>query len=303
MASPGFGKSANARLPSVSILIVDYDTERYLAKCLNSIFSASYPRGKLQVIVVDNSPNGGAYALVKRRFPHVFAIKPGTNLGFAGGNLLAFAKATGDIIVLLNSDTIVKKDWLLQLVAPLVRDSRIAITGSKAYYPNSRKIQHAGGIINPNGLTDHIGYGLEDKGQFDKEKDVDYVTGSSLAVRRSYIERHGFLSPSYFPAYYEETEMCQGARRNGYRVVVAPQSVLYHFESSSAAPTRTEYLRMFHKNRIKFVWRNYSLPALLVRFIPAEVKWLLRKCPPSQRPTVLRAYVQNALEFADRWRR
>lgn len=103
-------------LPFVSILIVNYNGRGLLGNCLSSVRAMDYPQDRYEVILVDNRSTDDSRAYVERAFPWVKLVGANENLGFTGGNNLALQHASGELIVLLNTDTWVEKDWLLALV-------------------------------------------------------------------------------------------------------------------------------------------------------------------------------------------
>jgi GT2 family glycosyltransferase len=279
-----------------SVIIVEYSSRQFLPDCLSALEKTLLPRGDFEVLVVDNaSPT--PVADLAARFPRVRFLTSRRNLGFAGGNALGLHHARGTHVALLNPDAIPTPSWLGEILAPLGEPS-VGIVGSKLLHPGTEVLQHAGGMLRNNGLSEHFGRGELDHGQWDARRDVAYVCGAALAVSREVIERVGFLSPAYFPAYYEETELCVRARRAGFRVVYAPKAVAYHHEgASSGSAGSNAYLARFHESRIRFVLRNYSAAELLSRFAPSELAWLRRSCPPAERRVCARSYL-SALRTA-----
>ncbi|MFN8176372.1 MAG: glycosyltransferase, partial [bacterium] len=164
--------------------------------------------------------------------------------------------------------------------------------------PGWRVIQHAGGTLRENALTDHIGRGEEDQGQHDAPRDCPYVTGAAFAMRRKVLEEVGLLDERYLPAYFEETDLCFRVRRRGYRVVYEPGARLVHHEGTASGGTQSErFLYNYHKNRLRFVLRQYSPRAFLRRFVPAEIAWMRAFMPPEQKKPLARAYAVNALRL------
>lgn len=273
-----------------SVLIVEYRTKQYLPACLDAILASSLPDEEYEVIVVDNaSPT--PVADLWAAYPRVRFLTSRRNLGFAGGNALGLEHALGEHIVLLNPDAVVTPSWLGEILAPL-EDPSVGVVGGKLLHPGTDVLQHAGGVLFDNALSTHLGRGERDFGQWDRTLDVDYVCGATISLSRRTIERVGFLSPSYFPAYYEETELCVRARKAGLRVVYAPRAVAYHHEGVSSGTAQTHaYLERFHQSRMRFVFRNYSTRDVFTRFLPAELAWLARHCPPSERRICARAYL------------
>lgn len=272
------------------MIIVEYATRQFLPSCLAAIESSLLCRDDFEVIVVDNASPTPVSDLAAE-FPRVRFLRSRRNLGFAGGNALGLEHARGRHIALLNPDAVATPGWLGAVLSPL-GEPDVGIVGSKLLHPGTEILQHTGGVLHANALSSHFGRGETDLGQWDRRRDVEYVCGAAIALSRAVIERVGFLSPAYYPAYYEETELCVRARRAGFRVVYAPDAVAYHHEgvASGSAQTR-KYLERFHESRMRFVLRNYSKPELLSRFLPSELAWLYRHCPPSERRICARAYL------------
>lgn len=284
-------RGMNSQWPLASIIILCYNGEEYLRECLGAVRRLDYPA--FETIVVDNASTDGSVALVRQEFPEGRLVECGRNLGFAGGNRTGLAVAQGEIVVLLNQDTVVAETWLSELVRPMQDVPRIGIAGCKIFYPDGQTIQHAGGYLLPNGLSGHYGRDEKDEGQHDQLRDVDYVTGAALAVRRSVIDRCGFLDTGYFPAYYEETELCLRARKAGYRVVYVPQATVIHHEVVSSGGVNSRFLYAYHKNRIRFVLKNYNWPEFRQIFLKYELDWFRHNKPEDDTFPLLKAYLNN----------
>jgi len=190
-------------------------------------------------------------------------IKNEKNYGFADGNNIAIGYALKAIdpnyILLLNNDVVVDKDFLGQLVRVAESDETIGIVGPKVYYYDfkGRKdiINFAGGKLDIwKGQSYHIGLNEADDGQYDEIRNVDYVEGSALLVKRDALKRIGFIDSIYF-AYWEEVDFCMRALDAGYRLKYVPKSKIWHKVSSSVDnTTKTFYLT---RNRFIFA-RKYS---------------------------------------------
>jgi GT2 family glycosyltransferase len=121
------------RLPTVSIIIVSYNGKGLLEQSLPSVLNQSYPKSLYEVIVVDNNSQDDTIPFLKKHFPKVTLIESEENLGFTGGNELGLAKATGEYIVLLNSDVCVDKNWLSSLVSA-AKPKNVGIVNSRLRY-------------------------------------------------------------------------------------------------------------------------------------------------------------------------
>lgn len=255
-------------------VIVTYRSGGVIGTCLRRLRASDVD---VEIMVVDNA-SGDDSADVAARHDAVTVIRNPENRGFAAAVVQGVAATRGDPIVLLNPDTEVEPDCMRRL-AEALEAADVAIAGCKVLDTDGRTIQHAGGMIGPNALTDHLGRGEVDRGQYDEVRDVPYVTGAALAIRRRAWEVLGGLDIGYWPAYFEECELCWRARAAGYRVIVEPRAVLRHHE---AASTRGEqeslpetFYRAYHRNRLRFVLRNFPFTQLLGGFLPAELRWML----------------------------
>ena len=281
--------------PPVSIIIVTYNTGgRFVEACLDAVRRLDYP--DYETTIVDNGSADGTREALERCVHDETVILNEKNRGFAGACNDGIARARGELIVLLNFDTEVEPSWLRELVRPIADDARTAITGCKMLFPGGRMIQHAGGILHHNGMTRHWGYQEEDRGQYDEERDVNYVTGAGMAIRREFLEMcGGGLDADYFPAYCEELDLCYRAHLMEYRVVYAPRAVLVHHESPVLGNQSPLFQRLSYRGRMLFCLKNYRLRDWLFRFIPFEIGWLRAPYSKGFRRKQIRAYLDGLM--------
>jgi hypothetical protein len=189
---------------------------------------------------------------ITSKYPLVF-IQSGDNLGFAGGNNIgiryALVKNDFEYIWLLNSDTVIRKDSLIKLVE-FAEKNNTGISGSVlTYYDSPNTVQAYGGHINKFFGTSHR---ILKKEQI-KDK-LNYIVGASFLINRRVIEKIGLLPEDYF-LYYEETDYCFNASKNGFSLGVALDSVVYHKEGQSTGANKklkSEIDALSLTNRIKF---------------------------------------------------
>jgi GT2 family glycosyltransferase len=281
-----------------SVIILSWNGMDYLEDCLSSVLTQDYP--DFEVIVVDNASTDGSADFVAERYPQVRLIRNRQNLGFAAGNNVGLRAATGDVLVLLNQDTVVQTGWLAALVAACLTDPDIGIVGSKALYPDG-SIQHAGGYVSERGEGIHYGYRQADEGQFDQMQDVDYVSGTALGITRAAFESIDELDEGFVPVYFEDVDWCYRARGAGFRVVYAPEAVLVHKEASSTTELVYDRVYVFERNRLRFVLKHWPTDQLRDRFLPAERHWLESWGGGSEWliAAVHHAYLYNLLHLAD----
>jgi GT2 family glycosyltransferase len=281
--------------PFVTVVIVTYNSHAVVAVCLDALASQTYPRYYFQTVVVDNASRDGTVAFLREQYPQVRVLEQKRNLGFGRANNVAFHATTSDYIALINPDCEIYPDWLEQMVNFMEQHPQAGIAGSKIYYRKSQFIQHIGGEIGANLLTQHIGAGEFDKGQYEQPLPFPYVTGAALMFRRDVVQALGYFDEGYF-MYYEETDLCWQVQRQGYAVLYCPQAKAVHNETQSLGQRATlHYLYYYHRSRLYFMTRSLSREQFRCEFYPAEKAWFRRYTSRRERLLLLYLYLLTLL--------
>src|SRR5690349_15835436 len=281
--------------PAATIAVVNYNTPADVPACLDALYALDYP--DVEIIVVDNAgPEGGRPVDLGDRYPGVRLLCPGTNLGFAGAANLAWGQARGDLLAVVNPDVRVQPGWLRALAQGLRDrdDQRAAIVGGKLLYPDGR-VQHAGGTFRfPEAAGAHVGRGEADSVAFGHDREMAFVTGAALAITRAAWGALGGFDAGFWPVYFEDVDLCTRAWDAGYAVWYIPAAVATHAESASLAHGGPDYLRYYHRNRLRYVLRHYARPQVLGAFGPAEEARLRGDLAPADRAGSLNLYADPA---------
>ncbi|HQT92385.1 MAG TPA: glycosyltransferase, partial [Candidatus Kryptobacter bacterium] len=241
--------------PLISIVIPVYNKLDFTEKCLESIRkNVRYPN--YEVIVVDNASVDGTREFVMELSPRenrVRYIRNESNLGFVDACNLGAERANGEYVLLLNNDTTVNEGWLEALVAFAEKTPDCGAVGSKLLYPDGR-LQEAGGITFSDANGWNYGRGMNpNHPKFTFVREVDYISGASLMVRKSLWEKIGGLDRRYAPAYYEDADLCFAIRKLGYKVYYEPRSSLVHFERATSGTNLQQGFKKYQLiNRPKF---------------------------------------------------
>ncbi|MBI1745445.1 MAG: glycosyltransferase family 2 protein [Acidobacteria bacterium] len=253
----------------VYIIVLNWNGWKDTLECLESCQKLTYPR--FRMVVVDNDSSDDSTTQIRARFMDLPLIETSENLGFAGGNNagIQYALEQGaECVWLLNNDTVVAPDTLTELMALLQSDARVGIAGSKVYYYDEpRPLNCAGGRISRfTGYPFNIGRHETDRGQFDARQDVDYILGCSFLIRASAIRATGLMDDRFF-LYFEDADWSYRARRQGWRVVLAPKSLVWHKESRSVGLHSPRMIYYFARNSLLFAQKAmpWVLPLTLVR--------------------------------------
>lgn len=217
--------------PLVSIVIPVYNQFSFTYHCLKAI-SENTQSVSYEVIIADDCSDDLTVD-IGRVAENIIIAKTESNLRFLKNCNNAAQYARGKYILFLNNDTEVQEGWLEPLVNLIERDKTIGMVGSKLVYADGR-LQEAGGICWRDGSAWNYGNRQDaSASEYNYVKDVDYISGASLMIRRSLWEEIGGFDERFIPAYCEDSDLAFEVRKHGYRVVYQPKSVVMHFEGIS----------------------------------------------------------------------
>jgi GT2 family glycosyltransferase len=233
----------------VSVCVAVLSDPRRAVRCLDSLM-ATIGRDPFEVVVIANGlPAADREALEVR--DDIVLVRSGTNLGFAGGNNLAAEVASGHHLLFLNDDSVIEEGCIERLLSTAERDRSIGAVGSRILSGDG-SVQEAGSVLWSDGWATHVGLGLPgDTSRFAYVRDVDYASANGLLVRKTAWDALGGFDPQYYPAYFEDADLCMGLRRHGYRVVYEPRARLRHLEGQSTSWRYRNFL--LRRNRERFV--------------------------------------------------
>lgn len=238
--------------PIVSIIIPIYNHLHITHSCLFSILNNT-KNIDYEIIIADDASIDET-GNIEDYIENGKIIRNKKNLGFLKNCNHASKFAKGKYILFLNNDTNVQKDWLKNLLEFIEKDKTIGIVGPK-FISTDGKIKEAGGIIWKDGSSSHFGYSLaQGDPEFNYVKEVDYISGACLLVRKRLWETIGGFDERFAPVYYEDVDLAFEARNLGYKVVYQPKSVITHFEGVSyGTGVNDESMNLLKINKRKFL--------------------------------------------------
>jgi hypothetical protein len=243
----------------IGIIILNWNGLADTRECLNSLLAVDYP--DFFVLVIDNgSKNNEADAINSEYKEFVEVIKLKENTGYARGNNIGIRRALkrgADAVLLLNNDVIVDKDFLAPLVQKL-ETTNAGIVGPKIlnYYHRNKIWYGGGGFHWWTGLAYHDGENQADSSKFNENKKVSFITGCSMLIKKEVIKKIGNLDEE-FPLYWEDSDYCFRAVKNGFNLWYVPASRIMHKISQSTGagtPNRT-----FQVTRSRFIFLKKHL--------------------------------------------
>ena len=273
-------------MPKLRVCIVSWNAKDDLRACLRSLETACENPADLETVVVDNASADGSAAMVAEEFPGVTLHALTENTGFSGGNNVALDGLTAPYALLLNSDAVAHPGSLDALLAFADATPEAGMIGPKVLNPDG-SIQYscrrwptfaAGmfrnvwlGKLFPNnaGASDYL---MQD---FDHAttREVDWLSGCALFVRKTCLDAIGTLDAKSFFMYCEDMDWCLRAHQGEWLVVYYPGAVVTHKIGSSSdnAPNRMIW------EHSKSMWRLYNKHG---EFFKKRVPWLLRPLVP-----------------------
>lgn len=234
-------------MEKISIIIVTFNSEKDVKKCLDSIEKQTYKNH--ETIIVDNDSKDNTIELVSGRG---FLIKNKKNLGFSKANNTGIELSKGEIVLLLNADVELKKDCLDKLVKCLSED--VGFVQPKLLKPWDKKIiDSTGFILRKDRVFLDRGRDEVDKGQYDKKTDIFAGCGAALMMRKKALEsvkrNDEYLDEDFF-AYVEDVDLCWRMNRMGFKGKFCPDAIGYH--------ARGHGLMKYKGNLVEFIKKRWK---------------------------------------------
>lgn len=243
----------------VTVIIVTYHSEDSISRCLESLL-AQKGDVELKVTVVDNASTDRTVEVIRNRFPQVELILNPTNRGFGAAVNRVLQKQAADFYLILNPDTRLESEAIVTLLKFCQKNSDVGIVGPKISYPDG-KIQASCKSdypklfyqffetsllqrFSPNSNLLRKYHLLDwDHGEI---RQVKWLMGAALFVRREVFEKIGFFDENFF-LYYEDTDFCKRASQVGFKIIYFPEVKVWHREGQS-----TKFLPTFEKGLIAY---------------------------------------------------
>jgi GT2 family glycosyltransferase len=237
----------------VSIIIANYNGKKYLDKCLDSLKNTEY--SNFEILVIDNNSTDGSVDLVKQNYPYIKLIELKENLGFAVSNNLAATQARGDFYVFLNNDTIVTNTWLSELAGSLMdgKDDRVAIAQSFLLRPDGQ-VDSSGDFIDRFGRS----YSSVLKNP-SNNREILSARAACMIVTKEVFWKLGGFEEDFF-ASFEDVHLGWKAWIAGYKVVLASNSIVYHFAGQTVKRLKSTINFHSMKNQTCVILLNFEFP-------------------------------------------
>jgi len=245
-----------------SVIVPVYNQVAYTIACVLALLEHKGLR-KLEIIIGDDVSTDETSRVFSAVSGVVRYVRHEQNGGFLLNCNRTSLRAAGTYIVLLNNDTFVLDQWLDHLLAPFEQFSGVGLVGSKLLNADG-SLQEAGGIIWNDGSGWNFGRAQDATlPEFNYLKDVDYISGASIAVPRRLWEELGGFDQRYVPAYSEDADLAFTLRARGLRTLYSPFSMVIHHEGVSHGRDVAVGLKAYQiENQTKFVSKWHATLSL-----------------------------------------
>ncbi|MFA6383565.1 MAG: glycosyltransferase family 2 protein [Parcubacteria group bacterium] len=233
----------------LSIVIVNYRSEKYLGKCISSIkekiLDADY-----EIIVVNNDKE----KLLEAQLPkEIRLINSGGNIGFGAACNLGAKSAQGEILCFLNPDTEIISSSFSGVLYKFAKDNKLAIVGPKLVNEGGETQEWiAGGEITIwSTILNNFGYKRDQKiWESVAPMECAWVSGAAMFIRKDIFDRLGGFDEKFF-MYFEDSDLCRRARQLGYKVLYFPEFIVKHFGGKSWLDKKTQKA-YYHKSQRRY---------------------------------------------------
>ena len=249
----------------VSIIIVNYNGKQFLQDCLDSVLSQSYD--DFEVVLVDNASSDGSVKFVQQAYndKRIKIVEADENSGFSGGNNLGYKKSSGDLIILLNNDTTVDKDWLKYLVEAIEPGENIGIVQSLVITEGIPER-----FYKQNGTINILGHNIMEVFPISEDGtgEIFQANGCSLIIRRKLIQELGGLFLNEYFAYAEDTYLCFKVKFDGKKIMHTSKSVVHHKGNQTSKKQKTSFITFLQERNRLLNFLLFFSRGFLIKYIP-----------------------------------
>lgn len=254
----------------LSVIIVNYNVQYFLENCLNSVYKAAKGLA-IEVIVVDNNSVDGSLEMLADKFPQTQVIANKDNKGFSVANNQAIAISKGELVLLLNPDTVVEENTFKTCIDFFNRTKDAGGLGLKMldgkgnFLPESKR-----GLPTPAvafykifGLSSLFPqskkFGQYHLGHLSKEEnhEIEILSGAFMMIRKSVLDEIGLLDESFF-MYGEDIDLSYRITQAGYKNYYIADTQIIHYKGESTKKSSINYVFVFYRAMAIFAKKHFS---------------------------------------------
>ena len=253
--------------PLISIIILNYNAEKFLDECLNSIYKTE--KVNFEIILVDNASTDKSYRECVKKFPGIKLIENKKNLGYCEGNNVGIRASKGEYVVVLNPDTIVTPTWLSELIYAYQKN------GEGIYQPKILATTDHDMLLSSGQFIQLFGFGYS-RGKGEKHvqestniEKISYASGTCLFTSKKILEKLDNFD-SFLFAYHDDLDLCWRGVMLGINSFYVPASIIFHpIEGYSFKWSKFKFYLM-ERNRQYCILTHFSKSSYL-KMLPSLI--------------------------------
>jgi GT2 family glycosyltransferase len=272
-------------VPKLSISLVNTNNRVLLHDCLVSLFQQDHGV-EFETILVDNVSTDGSADMVAAEFPQVKVIRNERRKGFAANHNQAIAASKGEMVLVLNEDTVVRPGALKTMCDFMDSHPQTGALGPKLENPDGTLQKSCYKFPSPmRSMAENLMllaafpncplWADYRDWEHDTERDVDFVSGAAILVRRKVLETTGVLDERFF-IYAEETDWCFRMHKDGWKVTFIPNATIVHFGGQSSVAIKDRQFCEFNRSAGKYILKHYGRMGSIILRISMVIGALLR---------------------------
>lgn len=248
-------------MPQVALIILNWNGKHFLELYLPVLIKHT-PSEFAEIIIADNGSTDESINWLETTYPEISLIKLDENFGFAGGYNKAIESCDHEFVLLLNSDVEVTSGWLEPLLSEMSNKELGAVMPNILSTEDNSSFEYAGAS---GGFIDKYGYPFcrgrifdrveKNKGQYTTKMEVHWTSGACMLVRREVFVRLGGFDADFF-AHMEEIDFCWRIRRDGLKLLVIPESEVYHVGGGTLPNESAAKLYLNYRNNLFLLFKN-----------------------------------------------
>jgi N-acetylglucosaminyl-diphospho-decaprenol L-rhamnosyltransferase len=256
----------------LSSVVVSYRSRDVLPDCLTALASQTREL-TAETVVVDNASGDGMAEALARQFPAVRVIENPDNVGYARAVNQGIAATRGDLVLVMNPDCVLQPGALSELVGHLRSHQQAGVVGPKILNPDgtleysARSFpDHFTFLFNRYSLLTRLFPGNRFSRRYllsdwDRAaaREVDWLSGACLLVRRAAIERVGPMDEAFF-MFNEDVDWCRRMKLGGWAVVCVPAAVAVHHVGASRRKVAARVIVERHRGMIRYLHKYHPAP-------------------------------------------
>ncbi len=243
--------------PLVSIIIINYCSYNYTAKCIRSVQSVLHSDA-YELIVIDNASDDGSAEKLRKQFANIIVHREENNRGFGSANNVGAKLAKGEYLFFLNNDTELIEDCITPLINILQHQPKVGIVAPKLLYPNGAFQLSYGkfpGLYNEwktkkkkeNSIVSPI-----------SEIQVDWVSGAAFCISKNLFTDVAGFDEEFF-MYFEDIDLCKKVYQKEYQILYVPTVSLIHYKGKSRRNINDRILYEYRKSQLHYYKKHCSV--------------------------------------------